>query len=341
MMNLSRDSFVPEDRQSQENNGSYMFKPFHEILSVQAFIECRRQWDCLFVALELFQRPTEVVRPTHTLVMASRKRMREEDDDDDQEDDEDQLHSRPSAQAARINRKQQRGNISKEFSGSDSDVEHDLVRPRTEEDKRWADSGVPLEPFNMWAEQESGFFDGKGHQEEESDDEVAGWTINPTLGLYSKRAEEDSEDSDVKIDIEASVRALTCRMFVGEKVLQTLKRLGRDQSEQGKKDFDAVTEASDLLLAAGMFDVYEKKKEDLARDAPDPQDVLIWEYTTEQLKSEQQEEEEDVVVHGPYSSRQMEEWRRAGYFGVSAKALVRKINTKHWIPSETFRSFKI
>jgi hypothetical protein len=116
-------------------------------------------------------------------------------------------------------------------------------------------------------------------------------------------AEEAKPDPHSKKDKKTLIRELMSHLQSGETVLQAMRRIGKESKKNpqlrsaNSATINLLTELADVLLSLGELSVY-----DLPREALELL-VMQWEYTGL-----------DGQVHGPFSSREMAEWIRLGYF---------------------------
>ncbi|CAK4082088.1 unnamed protein product [Aphanomyces euteiches] len=211
-------------------------------------------------------------------------------------------------------------------------------RKQGEEDERpdmpqYAVEGVRVIPFNLKEDREDGHFD-------ENDNFV--WAKEQVV-------QEDAWLEDVSAeDMESAERALILKsearddgeetwterratsVFMeilndGETPLQALKRLGKkkkgskgpEQTEEMKREFEELTEASDFLMRQGKTEVYHLPKEELVPHAPRPEPVL-WEYKSQ-----------DGQIQGPFPSANFIAWQAQGYFKGESAVLIRRYDPQN------------
>lgn len=124
-----------------------------------------------------------------------------------------------------------------------------------------------------------------------------------------------------------------------ETPLQAIKRLQQDakpslhsrshpRPEGGPSPslFDSVIELADALVSSGTdVDVYSETKQQLQARAHKLKDATSeWEYTWDASDS-------TGMVYGPFSTRQMHQWRAAGHFSAHAAAAFRRVGSLQWI----------
>ena len=99
-------------------------------------------------------------------------------------------------------------------------------------------------------------------------------------------------------------------LLPGESVQKALKRLrgaGKKPTDQGIGDFNKLMEAANNLLQAGEFGIYSETQltiRDSVEEAEKAEAVGQWD-----LKWAPEGE-----VYGPYSTAQMVQWHKEGYF---------------------------
>jgi hypothetical protein len=121
---------------------------------------------------------------------------------------------------------------------------------------------------------------------------------------------------------EKSAEQLKCVLvrflMKGETVLEALRRV----QSKNKQVFESITESADALLGLGEYQVYDKTWEEFSRELGEH--TTSWEY---QLEDQ---------IYGPFSSENMEAWRKQGYF---ADVMVRSSDDDRWISSKFISKF--
>jgi len=281
-----------------------------------------------------------------------------EDEDDDvdewvkEEEENDNIPSDRYLVDAKRNRrlKRQGRDTGNEFDEDTHDAGTSLMSEMKD-----GKNDIKIEPFNMKAESSdgTGYFEGdtyvfrRGDKEDESDawlDSLNETVSNPDSHFrrvkVPKIPPENNENLDdwPKEDLYAKIVRL---MSNSETVLGALVRYGDLIKRAGKKEtkssessikisqssLNDLTTISNALLLQGDVDIYQKTREDIfklvdssklsakqaaLKNAPNS---VEWEYKGN----------EDGKVHGPYSSQEMLNWIRAGYFVGSQAVQVRMI----------------
>ena len=170
-----------------------------------------------------------------------------------------------------------------------------------------SDKETVFEPFNLEQERQEGYFDDDGTYQyvknDESDEEKDAWlenvdvdqtfstAVDQSAGVHKHKAVDESHDQAEMTDTEvAAMKKELCQYLQsGETVLSALKRLGRGGkaragetfAKSGKKKtpepsmmtaddkilFGKLTELSSALMSAGVYDVYNVRREEIERAA--------------------------------------------------------------------------
>jgi len=77
--------------------------------------------------------------------------------------------------------------------------------------------------------------------------------------LYRPKKEEKDDQFVEPIDLNQQKRNIVYFLKEGETVVKALKRL----SKENEKDFNGLTEAADLCLAANFYNVYQETREQI------------------------------------------------------------------------------
>mmetsp|Transcript_28729 Transcript_28729/g.27517 ORF Transcript_28729/g.27517 Transcript_28729/m.27517 type:complete len:413 (+) Transcript_28729:77-1315(+) len=220
-----------------------------------------------------------------------------------------------------------------------------------EGDDKFNEAGEVIEPFNLRDERDSGHFDENMNfvfQKEKG--EIDAWladmdeaAMEQGIGEAAKalrirqekisQAEEVAKTAVKKSEMELKVDLLQM-MIPGENVVQAMRRLSGNQSNNGskikkrgvKKDIAEVkaltqseilanraalekfTEIADELLSTGLSGVY-----DMTYDSIEASSVR-WEYRGL-----------DGVIHGPYTPQEIVSWKSQGYFTGPSAVMMRKV----------------
>jgi CD2 antigen cytoplasmic tail-binding protein 2 len=265
---------------------------------------------------------------------------RDEDDDVDDwaedDDDDTEIPKEHDLVSAKRNRRLKRQG--RDFDDDDNDFDEETNIDKVT--SLMAESDVPVEPFNMNAEETdgTGYFDGDTYvfRKRDEEDEPDAWLESlgednkqPELARPRSSLEQASDTNDMddwsKEELYAKILPLVSD---NETILQALVRYGDLIKKQRKDDSSEalqlsqmalgdLTAASNALLLKGDVDIYQKTRMDLMRMVPDQPLRLIkdrpkvqWEYKGNQ----------DGEIHGPYTTLEMLAWTQAGYF-VGAQAV--------------------
>jgi len=209
-----------------------------------------------------------------------------------------------------------------------------------EEAQEWSDEEeVPIEPFNLRAENREGYFDLSGNYVE---NKIEKGVKDAWLDEYDEKwakefekkkpAKEPKSTKDEEEDVNRTTLLQNVCDLLSEKenVLAALKRYsGKGKEAKDMDKFNKLTEAADILLHNGYTNIYSDKKatiedqleeeqngptgenngEDNTHTAP----TTMWEYKGL-----------DGVTYGPYTTAHMRNWRDQGYFSEETGVLVRQ-----------------
>jgi len=257
-----------------------------------------------------------------------------------EESDEEAPEAKEKAPRAEIARRKPRN-----FEGNDDDdvgtrrrlPRNALKQVEGEEEgpeEQFDEKGVQLEPFNLRAEMEEGYFDKDGNYVEsrrkderpvrdawldEVDERLQTGNKEKEEGARQPAAEED-EDDGPPVDLPALKRDVLKYLNPNETPLQALKRLNQ---EKKKDDFNRLTEAADACNSNGYYEVYSETREKIEKSLTSNE--KIWEYKN--LRGDQQ-------VFGPFTVAQMLDWYNSGYFQGATVMNVRKVGDKAWKRSD-------
>jgi hypothetical protein len=220
------------------------------------------------------------------------------------------------------------------INDDDNDGEDDTHIDRT---TSLAAEGITIEPFSMEKEKNdgTGYFDGDTYvfRKRLEDEEPDAWLESLKDGndetAFEKQAEDDtsntSNDNTDEVIVE-SAQNLYAKIIslVGDKetVTQAIIRYGKlihrkdPAATRAHESLNQLTEAANALLLQGQVDIYQMTKSELAKFVPiEEKPNVMWEY----LGSE------DGKIHGPYSSNDMLNWTRAGYFVGDSAVQIRTV----------------
>lgn len=239
-----------------------------------------------------------------------------------------------------------------DFEG-DGDEENEALRGRTarnnvvdgeEEDgqDRFNEVGEVLEPFNMKNERDQGNIDSSGNFTyfKREQGEVDAWVDSMNEAAMEKgigeaadarRKQEEArkrrEEEEAKIEKKSVIelkRELVSLMDEGETVAQAMRRYGGKiagnknkkpvpVTKENRKIIERLTEIADQLLSQDttLGGIY-----DMSREAVESSTVL-WEYKGH-----------DGVTQGPFTSLQISEWKKQGFFTGSTAVMMRKVVQK-------------
>lgn len=258
----------------------------------------------------------------------------EDDEIDDWVNDEDDDQGLPSesdlVNAKRNRRLKRQGQDFDDDSEDDTNIDNEtsLLAERTNGDDD-DDDDIPVEPFNMKAENTdgSGYFEGDTYvfRRSKEDGEPDAWLESLNDGnkkaTFAKPKVQVSDDNDAddltQVELYARILPLVSD---SETILQALVRYGDLIKRQPEGQTRALSQtalndltvASNALLLQGDVDIYQKTREDIMQMVPDkqvnptrePGPVVMWEYKGNQ----------DHQIHGPYTTQEMVGWTQAGYF---------------------------
>jgi GYF domain len=200
------------------------------------------------------------------------------------------------------------------------------------------DTDIPIEPFNMNAESTdgTGYFEGDTYvfrkvKEVEADawlDSLDSADKSVQIARPKEKMEVENEmDQWTKEELYASILPLVSDT---ETILQAVVRYGNlikkrqsnhEASAMAHQALDTISLASNALLLQGDVDIYQKTRNDIMKLVPEPSHPrpqtippspqpsnsttpVLWEYKGNQ----------DGNIHGPFSTQNMIEWTKAGYF---------------------------
>ena len=208
--------------------------------------------------------------------------------------------------------------------------------------------GHAIEPFHMGHEHATGHFAADGFWiRNKTDPTTDAWLhsldelqVRPVRGAQAPprpppRAAAEGPASEHFATLLTLVRP-------GETVARALRRLKgpRDAPAEGAgpaaataSDFQRLMEASDRLLGAGVYNVCDSAREELAglaaqaeaqeaaraeAEARAAKQRVLWEYTWSGT-------EPGAAVHGPFPARRMQEWKEHGFFTAARRAYARPV----------------
>jgi CD2 antigen cytoplasmic tail-binding protein 2 len=264
-----------------------------------------------------------------------RPNVDEEDDIDDwnDEEEEEEEDDLPISAKKLLNAKRQRREH--DFDDEDDtrvDEQTSLLASQENDD-------IPIEPFNMNAEQTdgSGYFDGdtyvfrKHHAEEEPDawlESLSDGKQGQQVASIPETTTMDAETNGINdLSKEDLVSKIVPLISEDESVLQAVVRFGnllkrnkRNSTNEdnvtcvqtAQKALNDLTEAANALMLKGNVDIYQQTRNELLKllaDSKPPstnkeKQHVSWEYRGNQ----------DGQIHGPYATQQMLAWIQAGYF---------------------------
>jgi len=203
----------------------------------------------------------------------------------------------------------------------DDEEEQSMLKGPVLGEEKETDEG--LEAFNLNAERKNdGYFDAAGNFVWRSNArEPDAWLasvdeaeVEKGIGEASRRRRKKRREPTKARDL----GALATLMRPRETLADALRRLGR-LLPKSEADFAEVTTIADALVKSGRVDCYDEIRENLA-----PEDPRRWEYRGQA----------DGQVHGPFSTLQIIDWRRQGFFtGTSAVPMRLKAQTTQQPPS--------
>ena len=189
-----------------------------------------------------------------------------------------------------------------------------------ESNEKFNDAGEVLEPFNLREERQRGQFDDQlNFTFEKERTEVDAWVadldesaMEKAIGeaeLALKRRKELERESQRRTE-EGRLKAtflelclhLLCVLRPEETLARVMRRIKTESgngSEKRKSNpvLDRLTDIADQLISHGVSGVY-----DMQREAIETM-VSLWEYRAA-----------DGSIQGPFTSAQIGDWRRQGYF---------------------------
>lgn len=216
-----------------------------------------------------------------------------------------------------------------------TDALHEVAGEEAAPDDEFDEKGVPIEPFNLRAEREEGYFDKDGNYVRKRGDSPVrdAWldevdeqlTKDGKAKALSKARVDDDDAPAAPFDLNRTRRAVLRFLRLADRQDTTLAALRRFKAEGRMADFNALTEAADLCVQNGVYEIYsETVRQLLGALTADEADEKVWEYRALGAA-------DDAPTHGPFSSAQMGEWHSAGYFQGDTVMLVRRTG------SPTFR----
>jgi CD2 antigen cytoplasmic tail-binding protein 2 len=298
-----------------------------------------------------------------TKLSSGKARSNEVDDEGEEEDDVAEGFGRPRSGGRRgeAERELQRKRRKSERRALDAEEMLGEISGEESGPELQDEGGVPIEPFNLRAEREAGYFDAAGNYVErrrearvrdpwlEQYDQQVRTNKSRALAAPPARsrpaADEEQEEKGAGPEEVGRVRAAFEELLqAGETVSTALRRLSREKQREA---FDRLTEAADLALALGHHNVYSDQRESLLEALLQQQRQLQQSAASGQEKAEsskgegqqkeeqedEEEEEEDMWeytdpeekggVHGPFPSSLMRRWRDEGYFSREAQVKLR------------------
>jgi CD2 antigen cytoplasmic tail-binding protein 2 len=267
--------------------------------------------------------------------------------EEEDEDDDDAAHSQQQLLAAKRQRRLQR-------QSHDGDEEDDDTH--IDNQTSLAAEGVEIEPFHMEQEQSdgSGFFDGETYvfRNRDAGEEPDAWLDSLEENQYAARKGKQKSvptapkpppkttsnsandiDSWTEEQLYAKILPLVSDT---ETVMKAIVRYGNliKQNKSAAKgmaqtSLDQLVEAASALMLKGNVDIYQTTRNQLVAllsttkstttaqllDEEKEQPLVQWEYQGSQ----------DGQVHGPYSTSDMVEWTRAGYFTGASAVQIRAV----------------
>lgn len=200
-------------------------------------------------------------------------------------------------------------------------------------EESYNDVGDEFEPFNLKSDRKLGYFDDNMNfvfkkEEQEVDNWLADFDESKMEKAIGEAAvakkkhlnliQEKKVDHYVKKSYEDIVEEIIHILLPKETIKKAMNRLsGRnkmnipmkaDEKLKCKQQLDKLTELSDDLISFGYSDVF-----DLSRESIDA-GMYEWEYKGL-----------DGVIHGPFSSNQIADWKIHGYFTGDSAVLMRKV----------------
>ena len=236
-----------------------------------------------------------------------------------------------------------------DFEGSTGDGMDDAFDGDVEKclDESFTDGGIRVTGFNLEDELEDGHFDRDGNycerkDEEEKDAWFESHDFVPLAGkaraALSKR--DKAQDQGEQPTKAALFQELLAILQPGETSARALKRLAPSTKPstapkpklQPNDPFSTLTTIVDQLASTGYYDVYHHTREqvklqaDKAAEAakqPTPSGTM-WRFKWTNAP--------DAEVHGPYSTKQMLNWKRQDYFasGVLCQNLTKGPNAPYY-----------
>lgn len=240
--------------------------------------------------------------------------------------------------------------LSNELADDDEDegddikiMREDIEGEEDDGDEKFNEAGEVIEPFNMRNERDGGAIDDQmnyvfAKEKGEIDSWLAGMdeaAMEKGIGEAAealrkrkeklKHEEEEEEKKMIKSELELKIEILKL-MNPGELVTATIRRLSGKTKASGTKSKDPslkdkvstsssnretlnrTIEIADLLMSKGVHGIYDMSYEAIEAS------TVMWEY-----------QGLDQVIHGPFTSQQISEWKQQGFFTGPSSVLMRKV----------------
>lgn len=226
--------------------------------------------------------------------------------------------------------------------------------------------GIAIEPFHMKNENSdgTGFFDGDTYIfRKQVEEEPDGWldelnegdgssdlkdsstTIyNPTKSVTKTARADNSMDDWPEEELYGKIRPSLATE--SETIMDAISRYGAllktgtpKARQNAKEAFDGLTEAASALMLRGKINIYQMKRSDLGSPSAVSSSSIPVESNHPVTEGSRVQWEykgsADGQIHGPYDTKDMMNWIRAGYFVGSSAVQLRSIETSSGGPPKS------
>eukprot|EP01040_Poterioochromonas_malhamensis_P001118 gene1118-1186_t len=263
--------------------------------------------------------------------------------------------------------------LADEIDDDDEDDERDAAPLRRvvegEEDEgkeKYNEMGVPIEPFNLRNERDSGYFDeNMNYVFKKEKGEVDAWlagldeaTVEAAIGeaavaekkLLEKRKHDEEEEAKKPIRSTQELKEeLLSFMLPSEKIATTLRRLSGKSSETSntikrrtQKNHDDTengqTDGKKKLTQKEINEISKKNRPRIDRVTEIADELIanglsgIYGMSYEAIYASTvlwEYKGADEVIYGPYTSQQIAEWKSQGYLTGATAVMIRKAKPKY------------